>query len=262
LKPYTPYTLDCEKYLNRIKFTGKVTNDITGLKKLHRCHMMTVPFESLNIRFKVNIDLSIQSIYNKVVIQNRGGYCYELNYLFNSFLIELGFDTYLISSRIIKKNVCGPEFDHLSIVVKLENDWLVDVGYGDLFIEPKKILPEVIQEDQFKNYKIEHVNQNIYVLTESLKDKNDFIKKYIFTLNPCQISEFYEQNKLKQISPDSHFVKNTICTLPLNDGRKTILNNIFKVKSGERIEETKIDNTNSLLSILKEEFGISMRLNY
>ncbi len=138
---------------------------------------MAIPFEALDVRFKNAIDLNLTNIYNKVVLQKRGGYCYELNFLFHSLLAQIGFESSLVSSRIYDNKNYGPEFDHMSIVVRLQELWLVDVGYGDLIIEPLKIAPQVIQEDYFKIYKIEEIDENKYLLTESLKGKANFTKK-------------------------------------------------------------------------------------
>ncbi len=95
-----------------------------------------------------------------------------------------------------------------------------------------------------------------FLLTESLHNKNDFKPKYLFNIKPKSIDEFNEQCIYKQTSPQSHFVKNVICTLPTETGRKTIFNTVFKVRHNDEIVETQITNNEELGAILEVEFGI------
>lgn len=217
---------------------------------------MSIPFEALNVQLKREIKLELIEIFNKVIIEKRGGYCYELNYLFYSLLNKTGFNSSMVSARIFDNRSYGPEFDHMSIVVRLNEPWLVDVGYGDLFIEPIKIQSKALQEDYFKNYKIEQLTKNKYLLLESLKNKLDFKEKYLFEDKPRKIEDFFDQNIFKQTSPESYFVKNTICTIPTQTGRKTIFNKIYKLRTTNHVEKKEIKKEEELNQLLLNEFNI------
>lgn len=250
--------MNIEKYIQRIGHKHQLSISHECLKSLHQCHVMTIPFEALDVQLNRTIKLDLESIYDKVILKNRGGFCYELNYLFYSFLTQIGFDCSMVSSRIFDNGSYGPEFDHMSIVVKLEEDWLVDIGFGDLFIEPLKIHSNQNQEDRFRTYKIQELKGEEFLLLESLKNKNDFRKKYIFNLKTRSIDAFSDQCHYKQFSPESYFVKNRICTLPTAFGRKTIMNDVFKVKFNDQVKKIKINNKTELIKILKEEFNVSI----
>ena len=78
---------------------------------------MSIPFENLDIHNNVPIKLSIEKIFDKVVNQNRGGLCYELNGLFYELLNAIGFDVKIISARVFNQdNGYGKEYDHLAII--------------------------------------------------------------------------------------------------------------------------------------------------
>jgi len=162
----------------------------------------------------------------------------------------------MVSSRLYNKDIHGPEYDHLSIIVELNERWLVDVAHGDLFIEPLRIDSVGVQEGEFKLHKIEQLSDKKYLLWESQKGIVEFKKKYTFDLSPKAIDQFSDQSIYKQTSPDSHFVKNIICTKPTQLGRKTIFNKVYKVESACHVEEISITDNDTLLSILKEEFNI------
>lgn len=232
--------------------------DYNSLRELHRCHLRSVPFEVIDIHLKKEISLELSNIYSKVVLRNRGGFCYELNYLFYSLLQDIGFNCTMVSARIFKDEEYGPDFDHMSVVVSLEEEWLVDVGFSDLFIEPLKIQSDKIQEDYLKNYKIERLNDNEFLLLESLKNPQDFKWKYIFEKRSRSISEFHDMCFYKQYSPDSYFVKNKVCAIATKNGRKTILNDTFKIRSYDQVEEREIKDNSDLLKVLKDEFNISI----
>jgi N-hydroxyarylamine O-acetyltransferase len=64
-----------EEYLNRIGLEiEEVSIDEIFLKELHKKHVLTMPFEDLDIHSKIPISLNIDSIFNKVVRNGRGGF--------------------------------------------------------------------------------------------------------------------------------------------------------------------------------------------
>ena len=76
----------------------------------------------------------------KIVNEKRGGFCYELNGAFAALLRALRFRVTLLSGRVARQDGSyGPEFDHLTLRVDLEEPWLADVGFGDCFLEPLRL---------------------------------------------------------------------------------------------------------------------------
>ncbi len=83
------------------------------------------------------IHLDIPLLYDKIVMRRRGGFCYELNGLFCELLTAMGFQVQMLSARVRRDDGgFGPEFDHMLLKVELEEPWLVDVGFGDSFVDP------------------------------------------------------------------------------------------------------------------------------
>ncbi len=76
---------DATRYLERIGASAGAP-----LAALHRAHLATVPFENLDIHLKRPIRLDEAAFFEKVVLQRRGGFCYELNGLFARLLRTLG----------------------------------------------------------------------------------------------------------------------------------------------------------------------------
>ena len=80
------------------------------------------------------------ALFEKIVTQRRGGFCYEQNGLFAAVLRALGFDVTLLEARVSKGDgTFGIPFDHLTLMVQLEDRWLADVGFGDSFLDPLRL---------------------------------------------------------------------------------------------------------------------------
>src|SRR3982751_5629320 len=119
-----------EKYLARIGVENPAAMaDIYYLKLLQRQHLLNVPFENLDIHWRRPIVLDTEGCYRKIVEENRGGFCYELNGLFNELLRESGFETRLLSARVSdREGGFSNEYDHLAILVIIgEMQYLADV---------------------------------------------------------------------------------------------------------------------------------------
>ena len=73
------------KYLERIGFQGTARADRETLFQLHEAHFKTVPYENLDIFLYGKVaDLDAESVYEKIVNNHRGGYCFELNGLLST----------------------------------------------------------------------------------------------------------------------------------------------------------------------------------
>jgi N-hydroxyarylamine O-acetyltransferase len=250
--------MDYSRYLHRIKFSDRAQPDDLTLKSLHEHHVMFVPFENLDIHYRKMFDLEIEHVFRKVVENVRGGFCYELNYLFNSLLNAIGFSSEIISSRIFDSSgALGPEFDHMSIHVRTDKDYLADVGFGDLFIRPLEI-KEGVQSDGRNMFLIEAVGDGDYALSMS-SGVSDFEKKYVFCIKEVPVENFKKPCLDKQTNPDSYFVKNTICTRATEMGRVTLFNNKIIRKSGEKRIETPILSDMDLRVQLMKHFDIEIK---
>ncbi len=69
--------MNIQHYLERIKYDGDVTVSLEVLSKIQVLHLMSVPFENLDIQNKIKINLD--NLFDKIITRKRGGFCYELN---------------------------------------------------------------------------------------------------------------------------------------------------------------------------------------
>ena len=250
--------MDIEQYLKRIDFQGDTSIDENLLFKLQKKHLLNIPFENLDIHYAKRINLSINDIYQKIVIDKRGGFCYELNGLFHFFLKQIGFNAKLISARVHTKNgEYSPEYDHLAIIVNIENyEYLVDVGFGKFSLEPLKLEQHKKISDNYGQFKFNKHDTNYYRINEIRNKK--LIPQYIFKNEEHKLSEFTERCNFHQSSENSHFTKKKLISIAKSDGRITLNNSQLKIT---RLGiETVIDfDENEFDAKLKQYFDLKIK---
>ena len=217
----------------------------------------TVPFENPDIHWKRPIVLDTNRFYKKIVTIRRGGFCYELNGLFETLLRSMGFETRLVSARpYSKQSGFGPEFDHAAIIVSLgDTECLVDVGFGDFAAGPLKIVFDEEQTDQEGTFRIRKVEEGLLVVEK--KNEDQWTPAYLFGLQGRGLAEFSEMCDFQQYSPDSHFTKGKICSVLTANGRKTLTDGSYIVTTNGSRVETPVTSEAEFNEILSREFGIT-----
>jgi N-hydroxyarylamine O-acetyltransferase len=249
--------LNVEKYLERISFHEEVQTNLSTLADLHRQHILTIPFENLDIHYGRKIALDLDRIEQKVIANSRGGFCYELNGLFGALLSQLGFDVRILSARVIGKEKIGREFDHLILLVGLEQDWLVDVGFGENFIEPIQMAVGKEQRDPTGFFRITRYDSTYHRL-ESNIDGSGYSPKYLFSLADRQIEDFSEMCEYHQNSPLSSFTQERVCTLATVNGRVTLRDHALIETINGHKSVTRVAGEPEFTRILKDRFGIEI----
>jgi N-hydroxyarylamine O-acetyltransferase len=248
--------LDATAYLKRMNYSGSLDPNAETLRQLQVAHLLSVPFENLSIHAGEPIVLNDMDLFNKLVVRRRGGFCYELNGLFAALLRSLGFDVQMLSASVANsEGVWGPEFDHMTLLVTLEDRWLADVGFGDSFVEPLLLDERAEQVQGSRRYRIDEQDGRLMLL-QKVED-SDWKPQYRFTLEPHVYSDYDEMCRYQQTSPESHFTRHRICSKLTSDGRITISNKRLITTKGNVKEERELGD-DEVSKALREHFGIVM----
>ena len=248
--------MDASSYLDRLNIRQIEEANYSFLEKLQLAHLTTVPFENIDIRQGRKIILDEESLFNKIVLNRRGGFCYELNLLFNWLLCRLDYDTSLVSGRVylMSEDRFTPDFDHMALIVHLDKPYLVDVGFGDSFRKPIA-MPDGTVEDVSGRYRLEIFNSDHDSYIIKKLEQGKWRPVYSFTTHPRQMADFAEMCRYNQTSPESHFTQKTICTIATEKGRITLSDDSLTIIHGE----TKLMETISppeVDGILHKYFGL------
>ena len=246
-----------QRYLERINYQGDLTPSAETLKQLQVAHLHSVPFENLSIHYDQAIILTEEQLFEKVVGRRRGGFCYELNGLFALLLRDLGFRVEKIAAEVYSDGSFSAPFDHMALLVELERQWLVDVGFGRSFIEPLLYYETDGQVQKSGTYKVEQTGDYWHYL--ALDSDGAYQPQYRFTQQAYDFPDYEARCHYQQFDPNSHFRKSRMATLPTGTGRITLsdLKFITTTYKGGR-EETMLADEAAFQKCLLDSFGLRL----
>jgi N-hydroxyarylamine O-acetyltransferase len=246
-------------FLARLNYSNPVKPDAETLHGLQFAHLITVPFENLDIGLKRPIQLSEEALWEKVIIHKRGGFCYELNSLFAWLLKQIGFDVTYLNARVFnREGNLGIDFDHLALLVRVPNQparWLADVGFGDSFNEPLSFEERGEQVQGLRAYRLEQTSDG-YITWQKNYD-GSWERQYFFDLQPRNFPTDYESACLyHQTSPESSFTRGSIISRATPDGRVSLEDGRLIITTNGQRKERLVANQEEYRALLKEHFGV------
>ncbi len=233
--------MEIGKYMERIQAMQKDELTIEYLAHLQKSHVLNVHFENLDIINKKPLSLAKVDIYHKIVLEQRGGVCYELNGLFYHLLMELGFKPYLMAGTVyIGDGVWAMEDAHLFLIVPLgSKNYLVDVGFGGKC--PRIPVPisgqEIIDADGKYRVKKDEEKKCFYLQKEGIEGW-EILYRFETPLRKRTFDHVHSVCVLTETSVQSKFNKKYFFSRVMDDGRITLLGDTFiRVKGKETIKE-------------------------
>lgn len=248
---------ELQAYFDRLGYQGPRNVGGALLTALHRAHLQRIPFENLDIGLGRLLDLSPQALLCKILLQKRGGFCYELNHAFGLLLQSLGFTVSRIAARVFNGTEYGPDFDHMLLLVEAgQQSWLADVGFGDCFRSPMPLNRATVHEPGVR-YFLQHDGRQQFILMQQ-KQGAKARPQYSLRLQSYAIDDFAGMCVYQQTSPASHFTQKSICSIATVDGRISISNNKCISTKGNERHVHSIEDETEYRKILLDRFGISL----
>ncbi len=239
-------------YLRRIGAERPARPDAAALRALHRAHLLAVPFENLGIHLGEGVSLAPAALWDKVVGARRGGFCYELNGAFAALLTSLGYPVTLLAAGVHGRSGFGPPFDHLALRVDTPQPWLVDVGFGRHALFPLRLDERGEQHDP----------EGVFRITETPDGDLDVAwngrPRYRVEQRPRALSDFTMACWWQWTSPDSHFTRSLVCSLPTADGRVTLSGRTLTATSADDRRTERELPEHALLAAYREHFGVTL----
>lgn len=126
---------DRKSWLTRIGYDGPLSPTLDGLNRLIQAQAYAIAYESLDIMLGRTPQLDVESLQNKMVRRNRGGYCFELNMLFRTGLRSIGFEVTSLQGRFVRGLAIDAQRPAIHMVLQVnlpEGPYIADVGFGNL----------------------------------------------------------------------------------------------------------------------------------
>ena len=127
---------DPDAYLARLCMgSAEFKPDREHLDRLLWSHHRYVPFDNLDVWAGAQEPaLGIPALFDKIVKNRRGGYCFEMNGLLEAALRTLGYECYSVEVKIVKGRNYLPPARHRAVIAILDGRKLFcDVGLGFQF---------------------------------------------------------------------------------------------------------------------------------
>lgn len=245
-------------YLERIGMaSADVSHTYEFLKKLQQNHICSVPYENLDILNEKPIELSKEALFEKIVTNHRGGYCFELGGAVAMLLEELGFEAKSYFGRFLKGEKEIPIRRHRVVVTECEGKrYVVEVGIGIEAPRMPLLLEEGIeQECSNGTFRFSRDDFLGWVLSEKVND--EWMPYYAFTEEAQLDIDFIQPSFYCEKHPASPFNKSPMVALKTPNGRRAINDHDYKIfQNGELVHiEENITNAR-LYEILEQDFGI------
>lgn len=210
--------LDLDAYLMRIGFDAERPPTAQTLAALHRAHTTSIPFENLEIMLGRPIVLDLDSLQNKLIQHDRGGYCYEHVTVFAAALERLGFRFTALAGRVTLGAEAKRPRTHALIIVEFGDNrrWLCDVGFGRGPLEPIELIAgNEVDQDGWQlrlsraplgaSTEVLHPDEWTLWQRSSVDGKVGWLDRHVFTLDPQYPIDYAVGNHYVSTSPRSPF---------------------------------------------------------
>ncbi|SCG46362.1 arylamine N-acetyltransferase [Micromonospora halophytica] len=216
---------DVDVYLRRIGCGRQTGVSVDALRTLHKRHLMAIPYSSLAYGIGDGtdvVDLDEDAVFQRSVVDGRGGACYHLNRLFHRLLGELGYDVTLLAGSTAEGRAgLGTDIEHMFNRVTLGGDeWLVDVGYpGPTYVEPLRLC-DTVQAQYGSQFRLVEQASGFALQRRGVATRWGVV--YTFTTKPRQFGDWKElEDNLREIlsDPGRDDTREVLCGRAVENGQ-------------------------------------------
>ncbi|THB78136.1 MAG: arylamine N-acetyltransferase [Desulfobulbaceae bacterium] len=231
--------------------------DLLFLNNLIARHVATFAFSSVGCQLGDDLPLDFESLYQRIVVRRRGGYCFEQNGLLYEILSELGFSPTLYLARVIYNQDIHPGLTHRITIVEFDGQrYVLDVGFGPRGPRIAVPLSGVELNDRDTHYRIAEVRPGEYHM-QVIQD-GEYYSLYRFEWcrygqADCELGHFYSHKH-----PDAAFVNNLVVSLIHENETRSLRNLEYWVMSQSENQVTKIGGSKQLRDIVVGELGVQI----
>jgi N-hydroxyarylamine O-acetyltransferase len=252
--------VDLDLYLERIGYGGPTTPSLTTLQALHACHTEAIAFENLNPLLGLPVPLDTLSLVRKLVVEGRGGYCFEHNMLFSRVLEVLGFRVTGLAARVLwnMDEDAITKRSHMLLRVDLDDHTCIaDVGFGGQTLTgPIELVPDVEQATPHEVFRLVALGGD-YKLQARID--HDWRTLYRFDLQRQHPIDYQAANWYLSTHPASIFHTTLRAARAAPGARHALLNNHYAVHHTHGPTEKRILTTvEEIRHVLEHEFRLTL----
>jgi N-hydroxyarylamine O-acetyltransferase len=268
--------MDLDRYLARIGLFAKPAADPEGIAALQSAHRLGIGFENLDVMLGCPIRIDAGSVFDKLVLRGRGGYCFEQNRLFSDVLTALGVPNrpLLARVRLGQAEDALPPRTHVCLLAMIGgSSWLVDAGFGGSNLAP---LPfedgaEVRTADG-ASHRLRRTGERGGLAGEWLLERagpcaatdgraaahGDWQAQYTFDLCEVAPDDLEQANHWTSTRPGTRFTTLHVASIPLAGGFASVVDRDLTVHGAEGTQRREIADAADYARTLRDVFRIAL----
>lgn len=250
--------MNIDAYFSHTGYEGPRAATLAVLRAVIARHVQTIPFENLNPFAQLPVKLDIESLQEKIVRGQRGGYCFEQNLLLWNVLRQMGFDVTGLAARVswnAPPDAVLPR-THMLLLVKIDGaSYIVDVGFGGLTLTG--VLRLEADAEQATPHEPFRLMQAGAEWTLQAQVRNEWRSLYAFDLQSQLPVDYEPVNWYLSTFPNSRFVVNLIAARSTPDRRHALFNlELAEHPLGGETQRRTLSSVAELRRVLAEIFLI------
>lgn len=255
-----PEKVNLNAYFERIGFAGSIAPTIQTLELLHALHPAAIPFENIAPLIGEQVLLDQQSLEKKLLIERRGGFCFEHNFLFMRMLWDLDYEVRPLLARVVWTNpeaIAAPP-SHMLLLVDIKGvNYIADVGFGGLSLTaPLRLRAGTEQATPHETFRLSGGDPD---WTLEVKIGEEWRAVYVFTTEPVDEVDLWDLNRDLSSNPASPFTLQLRAALAPSGRRLKVHNDLFTVQpTGEAAEKRILTSVEEMRAVLTEDLGLTL----
>jgi len=225
------------------------------LATLTQSHAAMFAFSSVGVRLKNDLPLDLHHLFERIVRDRRGGYCFEQNSLMFEVLQELGFKVDIKLARVIYGGDHLPGLTHRVTIATVDGyDYVVDVGFGALGPAFPVPLREPSTHSNDWTYRVHELHPSEFHMQQRTDDGPFSLYRFdsgTYGESDCEMAHFYSQHH-----HEATFVNNLVVSKILKGEVRSLRNNTYFVTRLGVENRIEIESSAQLLALLTDELGV------
>lgn len=268
--------MNLDRYLTRIGLDAAPVPDAGGLAMLQAAHRMAIGFENLDIPLGRGIRIDSESVFDKLVMRGRGGYCFEQNRLYADALAALGLPNRPLLARVRLGLPAGatPPRTHVCLLAEVQGTpMLADAGFGGSNVPPLPLVDaaEALTDDGAR-HRLRRIGEAGSAGGQWLLERAgspaatdgraaphaDWQPQYTFDLSEVAADDLEQANHWTATRPGTRFTALHVASIPRADGFASMVDRELTMHHAGGTRRRVIADAPDYARTLREVFRIAL----
>lgn len=268
--------MDLDRYFARIGLSVAFPTSPLELAELQAAHRRSIGFENLAVLLGEGIRIDSGSVFEKLVLRGRGGYCFEQNRLFGDALAAMGLVNRPLLARVLLGLDPGvvPPRTHTLLLVNLGGEaWIADAGFGGSYVPPLPLEDGAqarTDDDAWHRllrtgergalggeWRLERAGP-AGATDDRAAQHGDWQPQYVFDLGDVAQDDMEMSNHWTSTRPDTRFTTLCIASVVQEDRFASLSDRQFTLSRNGASEVRQVETPAEYARVLDETFGITL----